>query len=563
MSAALEKTFQLLAKTENEAAVDVLIAALDCPSRPSRDGALRALMDRRSPRGHEEVFRRLATLDRDALAIVEERPDRLAQVAADVLAYPEDASPRRHKRPARKGRKTQAATRKGRSAQGHEAACRAILSCRLYDAMPALLDAVGSHDTPEAILAARTALNLIDLFYEELSGRGEQPKRKDMEAVRRRVTDSLQGAVVDFRRHRCRQLVEAFLLIAKHQNALLRQVLRHTGDSSHQAVMELLRGSSRGGVIRLLLSFLEDSRLPQNVLDVISQRTDLKFVENLLHLVGGHPSRTIAVTLGRVKSLAWARPGHELFGQLDDAAQRGAVGLLCASSIDRARVLEVIGYLRLEGSPAGRRAATDALADFEGPEADALAIQALRDEDPEVCARAMGQLRARRIPDAMSLLIGLVDSPHEVVRDALCRALPEFTFTKFLANFDSLSDALQPTAGHLVRKIDGEAMPLLRAELEGPSPVRRRRAVEVASAMGVVREMEETVIELLSDDDHMVRIAAAQALADCKTMPTWEALRDALLDRSVIVREAAECSLQQICRSLARPTAEELEEVAP
>jgi len=338
--------------------------------------------------------------------------------------------------------------------------------------------------------------------------------------------------------------------------------LRHAGDSSHQAVMELLRGSSRGGVIRLLLSFLEDPQLPQKVLDVISQRTDQKFVENLLHVVGRQPSRIIAETLRRLKSLAWAQPGHQLFGKLDDDAQRGAVGLLCASSIDRARVLEVIGYLLLEGNPAGRRAAAEALADFQGPEADALAVRAMNDEDPEVRARLIGQLRSRGIPGAMSLLIRLVDSPHDVIRQALREAMPELTFKRFLANFDSLPDDLRPTTGHLVRKIDAEARSLLTAEMEGLSPVRRRRAVEVAGAMGVVDEMEETVIGLLSDDDHMVRIAAAGALADCKTMPTWEALRDALLDRSVIVREAAECSLQQICRSLARHTGEELEEVA-
>ena len=55
----------------------------------------------------------------------------------------------------------------------------------------------------------------------------------------------------------------------------------------------------------------------------------------------------------------------------------------------------------------------------------------------------------------------------------------------------------------------------------------------------------------------MVRAAAAEALAGCKSMPTWEALRDALLDQSFVVKQAAERSLEQISQYLLRPVQEE------
>ena len=96
--------------------------------------------------------------------------------------------------------------------------------------------------------------------------------------------------------------------------------------------------------------------------------------------------------------------------------------------------------------------------------------------------------------------------------------------------------------------------------MDSRSPVRRRRAVLIATAMGMVPTMEEVLIERVSDDDHMVRATAAEALADCKTMPTWEALRDALLDRSVVVQEAAEQSLERISRALLEHLKEQEEE---
>ncbi|HOM17439.1 MAG TPA: HEAT repeat domain-containing protein, partial [Thermoguttaceae bacterium] len=122
---------------------------------------------------------------------------------------------------------------------------------------------------------------------------------------------------------------------------------------------------------------------------------------------------------------------------------------------------------------------------------------------------------------------------------------------KFLRTFEHLPDEFRQTAGYLVRKIDFDAPAILLAEIQSLSPVRRRRAVEAASAMGAVGELETAITPLLQDEDHRVRIAAAKALADSRSQPTWEALRDALFDRSLVVREEAEKSLQKITASLA------------
>jgi HEAT repeat protein len=323
-------------------------------------------------------------------------------------------------------------------------------------------------------------------------------------------------------------------------------------------------------VIRLLLGFLEEPQMPRVVREVLAGRCDPKFVRHLCRALGSRISKTAAETLAQFETFAWARAGHEVLAELDDAEQEGAVQLLLASSVDRQQALEVIGHLLLEGKPGGRRAAARALARFQSAEAAALTLKALDDEDPEVRAAMIVQLRPRKIPGAFSLLIRLVDHPQEEVQQALREALPEFTFQHFMGSLDSMADELRRIAGHLVRKIDAGVEARLAAEMECLSPVRRRRAVLAAAAMGLVRQMEQTIIKRLSDEDHMVRVAAAKALADCTSAPTWEALRDALLDRSYVVREAAEESLEKISGFLmhpetqsapegpAQPTAEEI-----
>ena len=179
------------------------------------------------------------------------------------------------------------------------------------------------------------------------------------------------------------------------------------------------------------------------------------------------------------------------------------------------------------------------------------------DDDPVICvhylridAELITQIRLRRIPGALSMLIRMVGTREEEVQAALRKAMPEFTFQPFLVNFDHMDEELRPVTGHLVKQIDPEVKEKIIAEMKELSPVRRRRAVSAVGAMGLVHEVEDTIIGLLSDEDHMVRVATAKVLADSKSMPAWEALRDALLDRSVVVKEAAESSLERISQSL-------------
>ncbi|MEN6493749.1 MAG: HEAT repeat domain-containing protein [Thermoguttaceae bacterium] len=534
MSAGLQATFQFLMRTENEASVDILLAALNCPSETSRDFALRTLLGRRSVRGHEEIFRRLPTLDERSRAIISERPDRLAGVVSNALTTKDEATFQR--------------------------ACEVSLAFKLYDVLPTLLGAVAREDQPGRALAADTALQLTDLFYQELSA--PESKDKDLDTLRRRMTAALEEGLLHYSQHGFKQIVEAFLLVTKQQNPTLRRILQQPGESSRQALIEVLSTSQRGGVIRILLSFLEDPQMPQAAREVIANRCDVKFVENLFQQVEPWLSRTVAESLARFNDIAWATPKHPLWAQLDDAAQRPAVRVIMASAIKRDKRLKVLGYLLEQGKPEGQRAAAAALAEFKAPEATVLVVKNLNNEDPIVRANLLKQLRWRNVPGAMSLLIRMVDSPHEKVREALRETLPEFTIRQYLINFETMPEELRSTAGHIVRKIDPEAEEVLTGEMKSLSRVRRRWAVLATREMGLIHELEKSVIELLSDEDHMVRIAAADTLAECDTLPSWEALRDAMLDRSVAVQETAEKSLERICQSLTTKTRGDLEEVA-
>ncbi len=531
MKSGLHTTFQYLKKTENEAAVEVLIECLDSTLDAVRWESLRALLERMSLVGHRAVLARLPQFSKADLEIVAERPDRMARAIADALNTADTA----------------VCTK----------ALDAVLTFRLYEVMPTLTSVLKTPDRPLFPAATRIIDELTDAFYLELSGQNRSDSRRDYDAIRTRLTTSLEEAVSCYSVHQSEEVLEAYLTLAKPQNVTLRRILQQPDETVHTPMVEVMKTSQRGGVVRLLLSFLEDPQMPGTARNVLATREDVKFLEHLGSYVGSKPTKNVLESLATFKNISWAQPGHPVFEQLDDTGQENLITVLAHSAVKRADLLDTLGYLLLHGKPGGRRAAARAFESFHDPKAVQFIREALGDKDPEVLAALVPQLRPRKVPGAMSMMMQMVDTPHIGLRSALGKAMPEFTFRQFINNFDAMPEELLPTTGHLVRKIDLRAKKELIAELEGLSPVRRRKAVQAAAAMGMVRTVEQQIIARLSDDDHMVRIAAAKVLAGCDTMPSWEALRDALLDKSVIVQEAAEASLMRITQSLSQVRTDE------
>ncbi|MBN1912376.1 MAG: HEAT repeat domain-containing protein [Pirellulales bacterium] len=539
MSSGPKKTFDFLSKSENRAATDILVHSIKSKDPTIRHRGLAAIMDRLDPAGHQEVFRRLGEFDDKCREVILRRSRRLESVATSAV---KDATP-----------------------QACKAACESIVTFRLYDALPGLISVLSSDDSPNIALAATTVLRLADAFYLELSGAEQQSvghKTTDMDTLRRRVTTSLEEAARKYFKHQQRDAVEAFLLVAKPQNATLRQILRNPDEKSHEPLIDILSTSEHGGVMRLLLGFLEDPQMPRPVIDVLTGRQDPRFVEHLLQRTGTRESRTrnYSETLSRFDSISWAKPENETLDGLDDEGQNAAVFLIMSSGMGEEERLEVLGHLLLKGNVGGRRAAAQALKEIKGNAATGLVVRAINDSDPHVRAHVLKQLRPRGVPGAMSLLLRMAEDPSPVIKEALREAMPEFSLRQFMMTFDSLPDNLQQLAGYLVRQIDPSAPKLVAEEMKVLSPVRRRRAVQAAAAMGLVKDLEEDVAKAVSDEDHMVRVAAATALAESEQVESWEALRDAMLDRSVVVQEAAEQSLMRISRAFLSSLQQQMEE---
>jgi len=515
----LKTTLQLLATTSNEAAVRVLVPGLDSPSALVREGALSAILSRRSPAGHREVLRRLGTADEGSRAIIEERRGRMTQAVRDAVLSGD-------RRLCVNG-------------------CRAAVWFREYDLIPALVNVLEDHSSPNGELAGATLVELVNLLYTELADTQKNSARRDPELARRHVIGSLERSIERFSSHRRREILEAYLLLVGRDSAVLKRVLNDPHHAAFLALVDVLSKSDAAGVIGLLLSLLDDPRAPSSALAVVAKRSDLRFVRYLLRKIGHEPSTAVRQNLKRIETVAWLEDRPAVLDQLDDASQHAAVRLAMISGIPRTEAFSVVKHLLLAGRPAGRRAAANALNEFNGAEANALALKALEDRDPHVLAGVLVQLRRRGILGALPRLVEMVDSEHAVVRRAARTSLDEFTFERFLAAFDVLDEEVRRSTGTLVKKVDAQTIPQLKRELESHMRTRRLRGLMIAQVIGAVEPLEETIAGLIGDKDHMVRAEAAKALGAGRLPASRHALEEALSDSSATVQEAARASLRQ------------------
>jgi len=503
----------------------VLIPALDCANPAVQEGALIALLKRRTAAGGREILDRMPRMKPEWKTIIRQHRGRLTGALRDAIL--------------------------GTDPDLCENGCRAAVMFRDYDLVPTLLTALDSSAQPNSEPAARTTLELVESLCDELVGGRDPSDRRDPQMIRRYVLGSLESSVHRYSQHKRREVIESFLLLVGRGNATLQQILGNPHHAAFVTIIDLLSKSAQRGILRLLLDFLDHPHAPSAILTVIAGRSDSRFVHYLMRKIGREPTPAMASNLKKVTSISWLSDCRRIIDQIDDAGQHSAVRFVMASGIPRQHALGLVETVLLHGKPGGRREAARALGALQGADANAMAMSALADPDPQVQANIIPQLRGRGIPGVLPSLLELVESPYAVVRKAARESLAEFSFKRFVAAFDMLDEEVRRSTGLLVKKIDTQTVPLLNDELKSPIRTRRLRGLAIARTIEAVEGVESAVIEMLHDEDHLVRMEAAVTLGKSVSAASVAALTEALNDNSEVVRLSAQRSLQDAIQ--ARP----------
>ncbi len=525
MARGLDITRQTLAATRNRAVLPLLAAGLRSSSAEVRAAAIRATVQRVDLPSHLQLLRHFAAFGDAERAVLAEVHRAMPHHAAPALE----------------------AALLGGDATLSSSACQFILACHNFDSFPALLKAAENPNHPTANEIAGTILQLANRLHDwsaQWIG-GTDHTERDPAFVRHQALAALERALSHAAQNIRSEILDAFLLLAPCDHPLLLRILGDSQHACHRHLVSTLSERESPAVFERLLALLRDTDAPAAALEAIARRTDRPFVEFLLKELKRPLPLRVLHNMKRLRNVAWLESQREMLLDLDGRAQAIAIELAVASEMEHEALFTLLVLVVREGLADGRRAACQALAKLDGPPVDMVVLAALEDPDAGVQAAAVRQLRPRRIPDALRVLVELLDDRSAEVRDAARSSLAEFNFVRYRAMFDLLDEHAIQTTGLLVHKVDDAAVDGLLEELTSPSVTARLRGIEMAVAMQATQDVCDQLVELAKHENASVRTEALAALAHCSGEAVSAVLQLASNDANHTIADTARQSLAQ------------------
>jgi len=300
-------------------------------------------------------------------------------------------------------------------------------------------------------------------------------------------------------------------------------------------------------LFELVIRCLERNNLPQIIPQIISERSDVPFLEALLKGIKRPLSLELRANLANLPPLPWIGQIDFFLNELDANTQCGLVLFLQNLKLKDDELQTSLLKIFELGKDEGRVAALSALATFSGAVIDRLVWDASGDTDPTVQIEALNQLTLREIPGATSRIIQFAGSPFDEVRSAIGKLLPSFRFSRFMQTFDQLDDEHRRRMFNVVKHLDKRTPIELSKMLSEGEPILKAKALLCLDyCSDVVPLVEDALCNVLLDSDvSALRCKAGTHLVVGQKETSRSALVQALhRDENADVRSAARKSLE-------------------
>jgi len=528
MADPLKKTFDFLATSANEHALETLIHALDVPVESIQSHSVASLLKRRHHRGQTELIRRFHTLSEEMRGRVEDSARRMQAPLRNAVEHGDG--------------------------ELRENALRIIENGHAFSQIGTLLKvaAANAHDPqPDGRRAMQTLRVLVERLH-ELTSDGETSPDGPKKSTQRSndnvnaVNELLQAVPQLVGSPLLDEAVEALLILGMPDHDDIRALLKDEDSEAARTAWKILPESSHPGVMQFVVCCFSLWAVPNRIVEIVERRDDPEFILHLLRWLPEKPSVKIAANLRRIKQLAWIDADDPQLEWIPPGLQGNLLTLIAGSGLPSHEKLAVQQWTIRHGSVIGRMAAVELLASSasEHDRVERAVSEALVSDDAEVQAWATSQLREYQIPETFSLLIERLDSPLEEVQEAARDELQSFDLARMLELFDDLEPEICLRAGELIEKIDPTTTEQLEQELASPIRTRRIRAVRAARAIGLHPLVIPSLLDLLDDDDQTILRAVIDALSELPLPEVRSELQRMADHESPRIQEAARDALQ-------------------
>ena len=525
MPSGYEQTIRVLAKSNNRAASELLKLAMDSSHAGIRKSACTEVIFARGPKAVLECLQNLGAIDNHIHEIFAANPDKLVSPIRTAFLSKDQTLQRN--------------------------AVRATLQFKVYDMIPALLFMLADRaeggtktDVPIAELLVRLTRQFVkDVEEHELSDALQG-------YVLHETKQNLERALKNFRRSDDPACIKVFLLLGRYiQNKEFHaaELFRNPTHPAYSALAKLVQTENDDFIFKFIRDSLEAPKAPGLILATLSNRTDLPFLEYLFENMDSSPSPNFQANLHRIHRFDWLASIQTFMPHFSEKAQQSLLRLIRFSELPKEEVYAVCQQIYQFGKSAARCAALAEIANFPFEESETIITGAIDDEDPDIQATALRQIRKFNSAQGMMLILRKIDSPHPAVREAVKMMLPEFQIQRFLHSFEQLSEEQRVQTLKIIRKIDPALPEVLGREIQGGNTTMKARvlkSIEIGNLVGLLEEPLCTV--LLQDETAVLRVKAAALLANGKReVSRLSLLQAAHKDTSFDVRITAKASLEK------------------
>ncbi|MGB0596859.1 MAG: hypothetical protein ACPGLY_09220 [Rubripirellula sp.] len=470
----LEATFETLKATRNEAAIDVLIAALDDESSSTRQAALAAITARPESRAAEMVLANWNKLRADDIRGLKRRGKWMRPAVTAALA----------------------------SNHAHlESALDATESLQIFDVLPQVIVLAESSNSDTI---KKRATKIILTLVEPLGLKAREGQ--DQATVRKPARSQLVESLNRYSEHRNHHLVDALIVISEWGDGDLRRCLS-SESKTHQLICQRLHQSNHPSVINLLAGFIRRRKIEPQIAEQIRSRDDVEFRDALLKTITADPSATVLRNLHQLGIPESLRGGEAILDDIDPNHRAAATHTYVAANGDSIEMLHfVVGSVQ-RGGTGVNATATFAMTKCGVPEAELWMLAALvvagGDKQKILCD-----------PNAHLLqrLIDLLDHPEPTLVTSVRRLLRPLHADQILGRFESLRPQSRRRLGSVVQQIDPDLIERVRDALRHPVLNHRLQAIAMADALTVVDRLSDSFERIARQDHQVARMQAAEAM---------------------------------------------------
>ncbi len=503
----LQLTYETLGKTRNEAAVDVLVAALADAQPENRRRALAAILARPEERSSQQVLENWDLLQADDLRVLRQKKQWMAPAIEKSLKEGSENMPH---------------------------AIAAAKSLGSFTSIPHLvLIAESSGSRPLRAAASDAVIELAQPLGQDARADRDQP------TVRGPVLKRLADSVRRFSMHRNEKLVDAFLLVVTWGDGDFRQLISE-GSPQLDLICRRLRESECTSVNDLLAGFIRYRNIPDWISEIIRTRQHGQFREALLRTVGAEPSATVLRNLNVIGMPQSCEGGESLIREVAPEYRAALAHLYTAADSNDMRKLHVVASAAESGGPGCETAAALCLARCEVPEVDIWMRAALPIADGDQ-ALIQSDNNAR----LLQRLIDLLGHSDPALERSVRRILEPLHADEMLHRFEALRPRSRRRLGRVVMMIDPDAIDRIRDALRHPVLSRRLEAIATADALAIVDLLADSFKHIAREDHQEARMRAADAMSNASSEATLGLLREMVELPESPVRDAAVASLRR------------------